>query len=99
MDMFCSYEIDDQRDAASSVFSYLKRTAVRLHLIPRSMKFKKYLKRIFLGKLVSLPPKLTENICTYIEPVSIDPENYDTQFKVIYAVGYKSSFKNTDNNP
>ncbi len=90
VDMFCSYKTGDQTDAASTVFSYMKRATVSLHLMPRSMKYKKFLKRIFLGKLVSLPLKLTDNICSYIEPERIDPDNYDNQFKVIYAVGYKS---------
>jgi hypothetical protein len=38
----------------------IKKIAVPLHLIPKTMKGKEFLKRIFFGKLVPLPHGITE---------------------------------------
>lgn len=67
--------------------SRLKRLAVHLHLIPKSMKYKKFLKRIFVGRLVELPRRLTEGSAEYLPPLPLDLSVSDGQFKVIYALG------------
>jgi len=90
VDMFCSYKTGNKTGVKARSISYLKRLSVKLNLMPKSMKYKTFLKRIFFGKMTLLPPILNDNICNYTEPEQVDPENYDTQFKVIYAVGYKS---------
>ncbi len=89
VDMFRSCKIDDKPSITSTAISRLKRLAVKWNLIPGSMKHKKILKWLFFGKLLFLPPRLYDNMCNYIEPEKIDPENYNSQFKTIYAVGYK----------
>jgi SAM-dependent methyltransferase len=40
------------------ILSLIKRIAVRLHIIPKTMKGKEFLKRIFFGKLELLPPEI-----------------------------------------
>jgi hypothetical protein len=67
----------------------MKRSAVKFHLIPGSLKGRAYLKRIFMGKLVALPPEITENMITYEPPVEIPVDKVNIEFKILYAIGKK----------
>lgn len=77
------------------VVSMIKRSAVSLHLIPGSMKSKRWLKRIFYGKLVPLPAELSPEHAQELQDDQVDvgaleslsSENFIGQFKVIFAVG------------
>jgi ubiquinone/menaquinone biosynthesis C-methylase UbiE len=89
--LYTSYTIPNEPDLVSRFLSWLKRTAVNLGLMPKSMKYKALLKKVFIGKMVEFPLQILPGSCTYVEPDKIDPGNYDTQFKVIYAVGRFSS--------
>jgi ubiquinone/menaquinone biosynthesis C-methylase UbiE len=74
--------------AKDKIISLIKRTAVTLHLIPKTMKGKEFFKRIFFGKLIPLPNEIKERIEGYIPPIEI-PYNLPTsQYKVIYALAY-----------
>lgn len=64
----------------------IKKIAVALHLIPKTMKGKEFLKRIFFGKLIPLPPEITEGMAEYTPPVSIPNNRPNYECKVIYAV-------------
>lgn len=68
------------------ITSYLKRMAVGLHLIPKTMKGKEFLKRIFFGELAPLPFEIYEGMAKYSPPTLIpyDSPNYD--YKVLYVV-------------
>ncbi len=69
------------------LISLIKRMAVSLHLMPKTMKGKELFKRLFLGKLTPLPPEIDEGMAKYTPPVPIsNMPNKD--YKVIYAVGY-----------
>jgi SAM-dependent methyltransferase len=75
----------------SLVVSLLKRTAVALRLIPKTMKGKQILKRFFLGRLTPLPAELTDSPNVTPETVTAIPQGQPAnRFKVIYAVGTKS---------
>jgi SAM-dependent methyltransferase len=74
-----------QRTAIRSVLSIAKRAAVRLKLIPRTMRGKTLLKRIFLGPLVQAPAELVPDLAAVDEPVSI-PLDHSPRFRVIYAI-------------
>ncbi len=67
--------------------SCLKRAAVSLHLVPRTMKGKELLKRIFLGELLSMPPEVPPAAADsrLPEPISIGAGS--SQFKVLFAIG------------
>ncbi|RJR54278.1 MAG: class I SAM-dependent methyltransferase [Desulfobacteraceae bacterium] len=70
--------------------SFVKRTMVRLDLMPKTMAGKKLFKRIVFGKLVPMPSELNEHddgTCTM--PSSIDSGNTDVCHKVIFAVAQK----------
>ena len=73
-------------ETTNSLVSRLKRLAVKYHLIPRSMKFKQYLKRLVFGKLVKMPADISGFTGSYIQPEEVTPDLRDLQFKVMYAV-------------
>ena len=77
--------------------SLIKRSAVRLGVIPKSMKGKTLLKRLFLGRLSEYPAVVDDDCAEYVEPRPIDPAGSRSQipaprytvpqYKVLYAVG------------
>jgi len=70
----------------------IRRAAVALRLIPRTMRGKEWLKRLFFGRLGSVPRQLADGAAP-LEPLH-DPPPGDgaiTNFEVIYAVGKLSS--------
>ena len=48
-----------------------------------------FLKIIFMGKLIPLPPEITENITSYEPPVEIAAAKVTRNFKILYALGKK----------
>jgi ubiquinone/menaquinone biosynthesis C-methylase UbiE len=71
-----------------AVVSFIKRTAMALHLMPNTMKGKESLKRIFFGKLVPLPPEVVDGMADYAPPVPLSSDSQDSQYKVLYAVAH-----------
>ena len=69
----------------SALVSTVKRLAVRLRLIPKTMKGKALLKYLFLGPLQSVPPEIPRGFAPIDRPHSAG-RNDSTRFKVIYAV-------------
>jgi len=77
--------------AKERVVSAIRRAAVSLHLIPPTMKGKELLKRLFLGRLVSFPPEVTEAMASYCPPTRLGETAVPVRdFKVLYAVGRRS---------
>lgn len=68
------------------VISKIREMAVGLHLIPKTMKGKELLKKIFYGKLIPLKQEIEENICEYIPPDRISSDSPNSEYKVIYSV-------------
>ena len=68
------------------MISLIKRTAVRLDLIPGSLAARAYLKRLFLGPLEALPAQLEEGMSSYVPPVIIPADRPNRDYKIIYAV-------------
>ena len=75
------------KSSAQKAVSLVKRTAVKLGLIPKSMKGKAWLKRLFFGKLGELGPEIdaTTPVRTLVS-ISSFPV---TSYKVLYAIGTK----------
>ena len=70
------------------VISIVKRAAVRARLIPRTMRGKRLLKRLFLGSLQPVPRQLVESPDAAFEaPRALVGAEAPGDFKVIYAVG------------
>ncbi len=68
------------------VIAIIRKIAIALHFIPKTMRGKEFLKRIFFGKLILLPPEITDGMAEYTPPVPISNEVPDSEYKVIYAV-------------
>jgi len=65
----------------------IREQAVRWNLIPKTMKGKELLKRLFYGRLVVMGPEIEENMAKP-EQLCPVPENRETaQYKVLYAIG------------
>lgn len=74
--------------ALERAVSLVKRIAVRWGLVPRTMRGKGMLKRLFLGPLVPYPAELQEELAPAWRQQAIPATDEATRFKVIYAVGH-----------
>ena len=63
----------------------IKRLAVALHLIPKTMKGKDFFKRLFLGTLVQFPVEITEDMADYYNPEPISALSPVPDHKIIYV--------------
>jgi SAM-dependent methyltransferase len=70
------------------VVSLVKRIAVWLHLIPKTMKGKEWLKRIFLGNLTPIPAEIGEGMAPLSSLVPLPSGAATSGYKVIYAIGH-----------
>ena len=80
---------DENKNLKDKFISLLKRSAVRLHLIPRTMKGKECLKRIFMGKLEPLPSEILESAYIYQPPIALPVHAPNAEYKVLFAKGHK----------
>ena len=79
----------------SKVLSFIKRSMVRLDLMPKTMRGKLLFKRLVFGKLLELPAELTDDGEIIPEPVRIDSSMINQEYKVIFAVAVKQEENNT----
>jgi SAM-dependent methyltransferase len=86
VDLYAGFPIGKQ-STRGKFASLLKRVAVALGLMPKTMKGKEFLKRIFLGKLVSSPAEIRDGMVEEgaLQPVPVNVAI--TDYKVIFAVG------------
>lgn len=80
---------EENKNVEDKFISLLKRGAVRLHLIPKTMKGKERLKRIFMGKLKPLPSEILETACSYQPPIALPVHAPNAECKVLFAKGHK----------
>ena len=76
---------DSMRDRSISA---IKRMAVALNLMPKTMKGKELLKRVFFGELQTIPYEISDGLAEYRELYPISCEAGDSDYKILYAVGY-----------
>lgn len=74
------------RGTREKIIAGIKKLAVSLHLIPKTMKGKEFLKKIFYGKLITLEGEIEEGLYKYLPPLSIPSHIPNNEFKIIYAV-------------
>ncbi len=77
--------------ARGQLMSALKRAAVRMGLIPKTMKGKEFLKRLVFGRLEPFPADITAVSGTYHEPVRLTDLGETGIYKVLYAVARKDA--------
>ncbi|MCL6590486.1 MAG: class I SAM-dependent methyltransferase [Firmicutes bacterium] len=63
----------------------VKKLAVALRIIPKTVDGKKFLKRIVFGRLVKMPREIEAGMAPYQEPVKLAPDMPDKKHKVIYC--------------
>lgn len=71
----------------SKVLGIVRRLAVRLRLIPKTMRGKGLLKRLLFGRLTPLPAELSEDTAAPATLVSVGPSTPLHDYKVVYAIG------------
>lgn len=67
----------------------LRSAAVWLHVMPKTMKGKEWLKRLFYGELVPLPSEITGDSATVQALVEFKPDLQLSNYKVIYFLAHK----------
>jgi len=68
----------------------IKKISVAFHLIPKSMKAKRLLKKIVFGKLLTMPQEILETTATYKIPIRLQASEPDKKHKVIYCAATRS---------
>jgi ubiquinone/menaquinone biosynthesis C-methylase UbiE len=77
----------DRTDSMTKrLVSTIRSAAVRWRLIPRTMKGKQWLKRLFYGQLTALEREVREQMAPLAPLVELPPRSDTHQFKVLYAV-------------
>jgi len=85
VELRAGFPADERRGAAGRLVTALRRVAVALRLVPRSMRGKAWLKRLFYGRLAVLGPELDAGAPVRpLEPVQGFPV---AGHKVLYAIG------------
>ena len=77
------------RGVRSILSSVLKRAAVAWGLMPKTMRGKELLKRVFFGPLTALPSEVQAGIA-HIEPLTPLDQSTTRDFKVIYLLAEKA---------
>jgi SAM-dependent methyltransferase len=75
--------------ATTSFLRFVKRAAVAMRLIPRSMRGKRLLKRLVFGRLLEMPRELKVGPEGFEPPVHIRPDQPDTVHQVLYCIATK----------
>ncbi|MCC2639804.1 MAG: putative methyltransferase [Nitrospira sp.] len=68
------------------LLSCVKRAAVVLRMIPSTMEGKRFLKRLFFGKLLPFPSTIADGMADYRPPLPISLGREVTGYKILYAV-------------
>lgn len=77
----------DSLSVRQKIFRPVKKMAVKLGLIPKSMNGKKFLKRLVFGQMVKMPAEIRKGMVPHIKPVELLSKLPDRKYKVIYCVG------------
>lgn len=75
--------------AKGKILSLVKKTAVSMGLMPKTMRGKEWIKRVVFGGLVPLPAELKDGMAQYDKPQPLSGPGPHTRHKVIFAVGQK----------
>ncbi len=66
--------------------SFVRRVAVNLNLVPKTLGGRELLKRIFYGTLAPLQPEVEDGMADLYPLVPIHSDSPNSQFKIVYAV-------------
>lgn len=86
VELFAGF-LDSPGSAKERIVSVVRRMAASLRLIPKTMKGKRLLKRLFFGKLSPLKGEIVDGMAKYCPPTPVPVDSPATRYKVLYAVG------------
>lgn len=86
---FFGYLAVDQVSFRQRILRPIKKIAVMLNLIPRTMAGKKLLKRLVFGRATQMPHAVADGMAPYSEPVIIPNNTPDRLHKIIYCAAKK----------
>ncbi len=69
----------------NKIISFIKKTAMKFNLIPKTMKGKEIFKRVFFGKLLTLPSEIEDGQVEYSPPVEISSDQPNYQYIVLFS--------------
>jgi lipopolysaccharide/colanic/teichoic acid biosynthesis glycosyltransferase/ubiquinone/menaquinone biosynthesis C-methylase UbiE len=77
--------------AGDQMRAAMRTIAVKLHLIPRTMKWKARLKRLIFGRMQNLPATLGDTLPATERITTVDATASITNYKVLYAIGRRTA--------
>ncbi len=83
--------LTESQGAGDRIRQGCREVAVKLKLIPKTMKWKARFKRLFFGKLKSLPAKLGPELNGQEPLVEVDSIDAVSDYKVLYALGERKA--------
>ena len=75
----------DKVSLRQKILRPIKKMAIELGLVPKTMGGKKLLKKLVFGGLVKMPAEIKESLFPYVEPTKLTISQPDTKHKVIYC--------------
>lgn len=85
VDIYGAFPVSGASPGAAAI-SLFKRLAVRLRLIPKTMRGKRWLKRMFLGQLVSVPHEITGDLAPEAPLIRVAGDGPCPGYKVLCTV-------------
>jgi len=85
VEIFGSFPVRSASSVDAGV-SVVKRLAVRFQLMPKTMRGKRLLKRLFFGELVSVPSEIAADLAPYVPPVPLPDNGRCSGYKILCAV-------------
>lgn len=79
----------DEPAGSNAFTSTIRKVAVSLNLIPKTMEGKERLKRLFYGKLTPIPAVIFDGIAPLEPLLSIDNKDNLSNYKFLYVIGEK----------
>ena len=74
------------RTTKEKIIAGIRKIAVKSHLIPKTMRGKELLKKVFYGKLIPLKAEILEDEYEYVPPEPVSSDTVNSEYKVIYSV-------------
>jgi len=88
VELFGAFSVIKKSGLRNRLISFIKRTAISLNLMPKTMKAKAIFKRLFFGKLIALPPEIEEGLADYSPPIPISSDHPNSEYKVLFSVAF-----------
>lgn len=89
VDIYGAFPVSGASPAGAAI-SLVKRLAIRLRLIPKTMRGKRWLKRMFLGKLVPVPHEITGDLASEAPLIRVAGDGPCPGYKILCTVASRA---------